>query len=120
MSKLHRTAMGRNIDMTAIRTKHEKTRAVGNMSVNAHGDIIDSNNNVITDNSKRVNAMYQKTMDAAARGQARIQQRELDQTSTVTESKSKSVKSKKAQQPELTTEELSSLDEFDQPNPKKE
>jgi hypothetical protein len=48
--------------MAAIRAKNEKVRAVGNMNVNARGDILDSNNNIIADANKRVNAMYQKTM----------------------------------------------------------
>lgn len=54
--------MGRPIDMAALRAKNEKVRAVGNMNVNARGDTIDSNNNVIQDATRRVNAMYQKTM----------------------------------------------------------
>lgn len=60
MSK-HVTAMGKSVDMAAIRAKNERTRAVGNMNVNARGDIIDSNNQVINDNAKRVNTMYQRT-----------------------------------------------------------
>jgi hypothetical protein len=60
MSK-HITAMGKSVDMAAIRAKNETTRAVGNMNVNARGDIIDSNNQVINDNAKRVNRMYQRT-----------------------------------------------------------
>jgi len=60
MSK-HVTAMGKSVDMAAIRAKNERTRAVGNMNVNARGDIIDSNNQVINDNTKRVNTMYQRT-----------------------------------------------------------
>lgn len=62
MSKLHKTALGRPIDMAAIRAKNETVRAVGNMNVNARGDILDSNNNVIADSNRRVNAMYQKAM----------------------------------------------------------
>jgi hypothetical protein len=62
MSKLHRTALGKSIDMASLRAKNEKVRAVGNMNVNARGDTIDSNNNVIQDANRRVNTMYQKTM----------------------------------------------------------
>ena len=62
MSKLHKTALGRPIDMAALRAKNETVRAVGNMNVNARGDILDSNNNVIADSNRRVNAMYQKAM----------------------------------------------------------
>jgi hypothetical protein len=72
MAKLHKTALGKTFDMAALRAKNEKVRAVGNMNVNARGDIIDSNNNVIHDANKRVNVMYEKTMQnpAASRRKA--------------------------------------------------
>ena len=61
MSK-YRTATGKIIDMAALSTRFEKTRAVGNMKVNARGDTIDSNNKVINDNTTRVNNTYSKTV----------------------------------------------------------
>lgn len=120
MAKIHNSAMGRPIDMAAMRIKHEKTRAVGNMSVNAHGDVIDSNNNIVTDNAKRVNAMYQKTMDAAARGKAKMEQQVVqEQPISAASSKKTTGKSKKSPELELTQEEVNHLDEFNEPNPKK-
>lgn len=62
MTKKHITSLGKSFDMDAFRAKHEKVRAVGNMPVNARGDIIDSNNNVIHDANKRVSEMYQRTI----------------------------------------------------------
>ena len=62
--KKHVTALGVPLDMAALRSKNEKVRAVGNMNVNARGDIIDSHNNVIRDANKRVNVMYEKTMQS--------------------------------------------------------
>jgi hypothetical protein len=114
MSKIHKTAMGRPIDMAALRMKNENVRAVGNMNVNARGDIIDSNNNVISDNSKRVNAMYEKTMMAAARGRAKQEQAAQPSLSEDTK-KSK----KKTIETQLTAEEEELLREFNEPNPKK-
>lgn len=61
MSDMHRSALGRSVDMAALRAKNERTRAVGNMNVNARGDVIDSNNEVINDNNKRVNEYYMKS-----------------------------------------------------------
>ena len=55
---LYRSAQGKMVDMSAIAAKNEKTRAVGNMNVNARGDILDSHNRVITDNTKRVKNNY--------------------------------------------------------------
>jgi hypothetical protein len=58
----HRTAMGKMLDMGALRTKNEKVRAVGNMNCNARGDTIDSNDNIIEDNTKRVNQHYMRSV----------------------------------------------------------
>ena len=66
MSDIHKSAMGRSVDMAALRAKNERVRAVGNMSVNARGDVIDSNNEIINDNNKRVNEYYMKS--AMSRG----------------------------------------------------
>jgi hypothetical protein len=59
---VYRSAQGRQIDMTALAAKNEKTRAVGNMNVNARGDIIDSDNKIVKDNTKRVKGNYSKTI----------------------------------------------------------
>jgi hypothetical protein len=60
----HRTAQGKMVDMGMLRAKNEKVRAVGNMLVNARGDIIDSHDNVINDSTKRVNEQYMKSVAA--------------------------------------------------------
>jgi hypothetical protein len=57
---VYRTARGNAVDMSTLTAKNEKTRAVGNMNVNARGDVIDNHNRIITDNTKRVKAGYQK------------------------------------------------------------
>jgi hypothetical protein len=61
MSKFN-TAMGRIVDMSAMATKNEKVRAVGNMRVNARGDVLDPNNRVIQDAQTRVNDNYNQTV----------------------------------------------------------
>lgn len=63
MSK-YSTAMGKNVDMAALKAQNEKVRAVGNMNVNARGDVLDSHGNVIHDNNKRVGGVYNNTVDA--------------------------------------------------------
>lgn len=47
MARQHRTAQGRALDMDALILKNEKVRAVGNISVNARGDQIDAEGNII-------------------------------------------------------------------------
>jgi hypothetical protein len=59
---VYRTAQGRMIDMGKLAVRNEKTRAVGNMNVNARGDILDSHNQVIQDNTRRVKKSYQKSV----------------------------------------------------------
>jgi len=59
-----RTALGREINMSALASRNEKVRAVGNMRVNARGDLVDSNNNIITNANKRVEASYNETVEA--------------------------------------------------------
>jgi len=61
MGNIHRTAQGKMIDMDLLRSQNEHVRAVGNLNVNARGDIIDSHGRVINDNTKRVNEYYMKT-----------------------------------------------------------
>lgn len=65
MSK-YRTAQGKVVDMTQLAAKHEKTRAVGNMSVNARGDTIDAAGKIILPVTKKVGDRYQKTVSNRA------------------------------------------------------
>lgn len=59
---VYRSAQGRSIDMTQLAAKNEKVRAVGNMNVNARGDVIDSNNRITKDGTKRVKSQYNNTV----------------------------------------------------------
>ena len=45
--KIYTTAQGKSIDLGTIALKNEHVRAVGNMNVNARGDVLDHANNVI-------------------------------------------------------------------------
>jgi len=59
---VYRTALGKQVDMSALVAKNEKTRAVGNMKVNARGDTIDSHGRVIIPVTEKVNNNYSKTV----------------------------------------------------------
>jgi|694.fasta_scaffold03493_8 hypothetical protein len=59
---IRRTALGKPFDMSALVTKNDKTRAVGNMKVNARGDTIDSNGRIIQPVTSKVNKNYSKTV----------------------------------------------------------
>lgn len=130
MSRKYTTAMGKSVDMAALALKNEKIRAVGNMNVNARGDIIGSDNQIINDVTKRVNSLYSKVTanpGASARGvSVPVPGSELtvdEITSTIVASPpAKTARSKKTKvvEPELSSNEIKELDEFNEPNPKKE
>lgn len=58
----HRTALGKTLDMSALASKNEKVRAVGNMKVNARGDTIDSFGKVVVPATQKVSEKYAKTV----------------------------------------------------------
>jgi len=60
---MQRSAMGKAVDMSAIVTRNENVRAVGNMGVNARGDVIDSHGRIVQHNTKRVKDSYNNTLD---------------------------------------------------------
>ena len=53
--KTYRTAQGKIVDLGAMMAQNEKVRAVGNMSVNARGDIIDNQGRVLASRGEQVN-----------------------------------------------------------------
>jgi hypothetical protein len=59
--KIYKSAMGKSVDLGALLLQNEHVRSVGNMSVNAAGDVLDSNNKIIDHRNKQVQKQYQKT-----------------------------------------------------------
>ena len=53
--KIYKTAQGKTVDMGKLVLQNEKVRAVGNMSVNARGDIIDNQGRVLASRGEQVN-----------------------------------------------------------------
>lgn len=47
MNKIYKTATGKSLNMEKLRLMNEKTPAIGNMKVNARGDLINSNGDII-------------------------------------------------------------------------
>jgi hypothetical protein len=58
--KVYKTAMGKAVDLGALLLQNENTRAVGNMGVNAAGDLVDSTNRVIDQRNRQVQKQYRK------------------------------------------------------------
>ena len=59
-SNMRRTAQGKTVDIGALALRNERTRAVGNMAVNARGDQVDADNKPIKSRSKQVKSQYQR------------------------------------------------------------
>lgn len=72
--KKHRTALGKLVDMSELVAKNAKTRAVGNMRVNARGDTIDSTGKIIEPVTSKVNNGYAKTVGNRSAQPVRPQQ----------------------------------------------
>jgi hypothetical protein len=56
--QIHRSANGKQVDMGSLRLRNENVRAVGNMKINARGDLVDDKNQVITPKNQQVNQNY--------------------------------------------------------------
>jgi hypothetical protein len=57
-SKIYKSAQGKAVDMGRLQLQNEGVRAVGNMKVNARGDMIDDMNRVISSKTEQVNKQY--------------------------------------------------------------
>ena len=57
---VYKSARGKPVDMGALRLKNEKERAVGNMKVNARGDVVNEQNQPVQSRPQQVHNQYQK------------------------------------------------------------
>lgn len=60
MKKIYKSAHGKSIDFHSLILKNEDVRAVGNMNVNARGDVISPENKKVASRSEQVNKQYRK------------------------------------------------------------
>jgi len=54
MAKQHKSMRGKAINMDALRIQHEQEIALGNMSVNARGDLLGPGGKIVKDHATRV------------------------------------------------------------------
>jgi len=62
--KVYRTAQGKVVDLGAMMVQNETVRAVGNMSVNARGDVIDNQGRVLATRGEQVNRNLKQQTNA--------------------------------------------------------
>jgi predicted DNA-binding protein (UPF0251 family) len=104
----YRTAQGKVVDMSQLAAKNERTRAVGNMSVNARGDTIDGQGKIILPVTKKVGEKYQRTVSNRAANI--VKRKQVDSFTPIESAPAPETKI------ELTEEELEFLDTQEEDN----
>ena len=66
--KMYKTMQGRMVDIDQLRAANESTQAVGNMNVNARGDVLGANGQVVTPKSQVIKKYYEQPKGKASEG----------------------------------------------------
>ena len=66
--KVYTTAQGKSVDLGAIILQNEHIRAVGNMNVNARGDLLDGSSRVIDQRNQQVTRQMERNTQPAPTG----------------------------------------------------
>jgi hypothetical protein len=104
----YRTAQGKVVDMSQLAAKNERTRAVGNMNVNARGDTIDGQGRIILPVTKKVGEKYQRTVSNRAANI--VKRKQVDSFTPIESAPAPETKV------ELTEEELEFIDTREEDN----
>jgi hypothetical protein len=65
-NKVYKTARGKTVDLGALILQNENIRAVGNMNVNARGDVVDSSDRVIDAKTNQIRRQNERQTRAGA------------------------------------------------------
>jgi hypothetical protein len=87
--KVYRTAQGKMVDIGALQLRNENVRAVGNMPVNARGDLIDSNNRSIEARNQQVAKNYRRQTTNVSNGTVFTAEESESESSAIRPSKAK-------------------------------
>jgi len=64
--KMYRSMQGRMIDIEKLRAANESTQAVGNMNVNARGDVIGASGKIVTPKETVIKKYYEQPKGMAS------------------------------------------------------
>jgi len=78
--KIYKTARGKSVDVGSLRLQNEHVRAVGNMGVNARGDRIDAEGNIVDPRNHQVQRRIQRQSNVST---GRVHSSTRDQQSTM-------------------------------------
>ena len=81
--KMYRTMQGRMVDIDQLRAANESVQAVGNMNVNARGDVLGANGQVVTPKAQVIRKYYEQPKGKASEGPSRIKQTPAPQPKAV-------------------------------------
>ena len=104
--KMYRTMQGRMVDIDQLRAANESVQAVGNMNVNARGDVLGANGQVVTPKSQVIKKYYEQPKGKASEGPSAITKTPAPQPKAV---EIKAVESKKVATPKVTTPKVATL-----------
>lgn len=107
--KVYKSAMGKTVDLGSLILQNEHVRAVGNMNVNARGDVLDSSNKVIDQKNRATQRQYRKTTSTNVTADSPVH------TSNVTAKQAKNQKEVPTAKP--VVEENNPLEILDAPPP---
>jgi len=98
--KMYKTMQGRMVDIDQLRAANESTQAVGNMNVNARGDVLGANGQVVTPKSQVIKKYYEQPKGKASEGPSSITQAPAQQPKAV---ETKAVETKTVATPKVAT-----------------
>jgi hypothetical protein len=81
--RLYRTMQGRMVDIDQLRAANESVQAVGNMKVNARGDVLGVRGQVITPKSQVMQKYYEQPKGKASEGPSSTKQTPTPQPKAV-------------------------------------
>ena len=102
--KMYRTMQGRMVDIDQLRAANESVQAVGNMKVNARGDVLGANGKVITPKAQVIKKYYEQPKGKASEGKVITKQAPAPQTKAIeTKAVETKVATPKVATPKATT-----------------
>lgn len=99
--KVYRSSQGKIVDLGAIQLQNETVRAVGNMGVNARGDIVNPQNKTVNSRTSRIGKQYKKQLTNVVDDYIPVNKH--DQPKTLSKAEKRVIKEKDNYQPETIT-----------------
>ena len=97
--RMYRTMQGRMVDIEKLRSANESVQAVGNMNVNARGDVLGSSGQVVTSKAEVIKKYYEQPKGKVSEGPASTKQKPAQQPQV----EIKAVEPKKVATPNVAT-----------------